>query len=76
MVQLIDASGFWRKMRKSLGSKRKELSEEHIAEITSLFGHNIEASDGKKPIARVFKNSDFGYPLKPPISYPRNESEG
>ena len=25
-VQLIDASGFWQKMRKSLGSKRKELS--------------------------------------------------
>ena len=27
-VQLIDASSFWRKMRKSLGSKRKEMSEE------------------------------------------------
>jgi N-6 DNA Methylase len=25
-VQLIDASSFWRKMRKSLGSKRKEMS--------------------------------------------------
>ena len=31
-VQLIDASSFWQKMRKSLGSKRKELSDEHIAE--------------------------------------------
>ena len=30
-VQLIDASSFWQKMRKSLGSKRKELSAEHIA---------------------------------------------
>ncbi len=60
-VQLIDASGFWQKMRKSLGSKRKELSDEHIAEITRLFGQFIEASDGKKPIARIFKNSDFGY---------------
>ena len=29
-VQLIDASGFWQKMRKSLGSKRKELSDAHI----------------------------------------------
>jgi len=37
-VQLIDASGMWQKMRKSLGSKRKELSDEHIAEITRLFG--------------------------------------
>ncbi|WP_153559239.1 type I restriction-modification system subunit M [Roseimaritima sediminicola] len=37
-VQLIDASAMWQKMRKSLGSKRKELSDEHIAEITRLFG--------------------------------------
>lgn len=42
-VQLIDASGFWRKMRKSLGSKRKELGEEHIATVTRLFGEFTEA---------------------------------
>ena len=61
LVQLIDAGGFWQKMRKSLGSKRKELSDEHIAEITRLFGQCVEAKDGKKPISRLFKNSDFGY---------------
>jgi type I restriction enzyme M protein len=60
-LQLIDASGFWQKMRKSLGSKRKELSDAHIAEITRLFGEFLEAKDGKKPISRIFKNSDFGY---------------
>ena len=60
-VQLIDASGMWQKMRKSLGSKRKELSDEHIAEITRLFGNFEEATDGKKPISRIFKNTDFGY---------------
>lgn len=60
-VQLIDASGFWQKMRKSLGSKRKELSDAHITEITRLFGQFIEAREGKKPISRIFKNSDFGY---------------
>ena len=60
-VQLIDASGFWQKMRKSLGSKRKELSDAHITEITRLFGQFIEISEGKKPISRIFKNSDFGY---------------
>jgi len=43
-VQLIDASSFWQKMRKSLGSKRKELSDEHIAGITRLFGECQEAS--------------------------------
>ncbi|WP_009980177.1 type I restriction-modification system subunit M [Burkholderia pseudomallei] len=42
-VQLIDASSFWQKMRKSLGSKRKELSDEHIDTITRLFGDFIEA---------------------------------
>ena len=44
LVQLIDASGFWQKMRKSLGSKRKALSEAHIAEITRLFGEFTEAN--------------------------------
>ena len=60
-VQLIDASGFWQKMRKSLGSKRKELSDKHISEITRLFGLFIEANEGKKPISRIFKHEDFGY---------------
>lgn len=60
-VQLIDASGFWQKMRKSLGSKRKALSDEHIAEITRLFGLFMEAEQNGKPISRIFKNQDFGY---------------
>lgn len=42
-VQLIDASGFWRKMRKSLGSKRKEMGDEDIATVTRLFGGFHEA---------------------------------
>ena len=37
-LQLIDASGFWQKMRKSLGSKRREMSEDDIATVTRLFG--------------------------------------
>jgi type I restriction enzyme M protein len=60
-VQLIDASGFWQKMRKSLGSKRKELSDDHIAEVTRLFGDFVEAEQDGKPISRIFNNSDFGY---------------
>ena len=61
LVQLIDASAMWQKMRKSLGSKRKELSDEHIAEITRLFGQFMEAEADGKPISRIFKNTDFGY---------------
>ncbi|MCY2983551.1 MAG: class I SAM-dependent DNA methyltransferase [Planctomycetota bacterium] len=52
-LQLIDASGMWQKMRKSLGSKRKELSPEHIVEITRLFGECKEVSidpETRKPI--------------------------
>ncbi|MDD3577149.1 MAG: class I SAM-dependent DNA methyltransferase [Halothiobacillus sp.] len=64
-LQLIDASSFWQKMRKSLGSKRKELSPEHIDEITRLFGQFEEAShevDGvRTPISRIFNNEEFGY---------------
>jgi type I restriction enzyme M protein len=76
-VQLIDASSFWQKMRKNLGSKNKELSPEHVARITKLFGDCKSANmlDGRIvtgkvagtaaynaiPISRIFKNSDFGY---------------
>jgi len=60
-VQLIDASGFWQKMRKSLGSKRKELGPEHIEDITKIFGDFKELSRDGAPISRIFKNEDFGY---------------
>ncbi|CAN7154736.1 type I restriction-modification system subunit M [Devosia sp. LjRoot3] len=42
-VQLIDASGFWQKMRKSLGSKRKEMGQADIETVTRLFGDFAEA---------------------------------
>ena len=60
-LQLIDASSFWQKMRKSLGSKRKELSPEHIEKITRLFGNFEEAEHNGKPISRIFCTEDFGY---------------
>ncbi len=60
-VQLIDASNFWQKMRKSLGSKRKELSPEHIEEITRIFGNFKKVTKDGVPISRIFKNEDFGY---------------
>jgi type I restriction enzyme M protein len=60
-VQLIDASSFWQKMRKSLGSKRKELSPAHIEDITRLFGDAKEVIRDGVPISKIFKNEDFGY---------------
>jgi type I restriction enzyme M protein len=60
-VQLIDASRFFQKMRKSLGSKRKELSPAHIEDITRIFGAFKEVTREGVPISRIFKNEDFGY---------------
>jgi type I restriction enzyme M protein len=60
-LQLINASSFWQKMRKSLGSKRKELGVEHIEDITRLFGNFEEATRDGVPISRIFKNEAFGY---------------
>jgi type I restriction enzyme M protein len=60
-VQLIDASSFWQKMRKSLGSKRKELSSAHIEDIVKIFGRFKEVTRDGVPLSRVFKNEDFGY---------------
>ena len=55
-VQLIDGTGFFQKMKKSLGDKRHQMSEAHIAEITRLYG---DMCDGKH--SRIFSNQDFGY---------------
>jgi type I restriction enzyme M protein len=59
-VQLIDASSLWRKIRKTLGSKRKEMSDAHIAEVTKVFGSFIEAqvatvfdAEGKQIVQQV-----------------------
>jgi type I restriction enzyme M protein len=55
-VQLINAVDLYQKMRKSLGDKRNELGEEHIAEITRLYG------DFKpRERCKIFDNEDFGF---------------
>lgn len=60
-VQLIDASGMWQKMRKSLGSKRKQLAAAHIDDITRMFGAFEEVTRDGTPVSRIFKNEEFGY---------------
>ena len=47
-------SAFWQKMRKSLGSKRKELSPAHIDEITRIFGGFEEVTKDGVPTSRIF----------------------
>lgn len=55
-VQLINASEFYNKMRKNLGSKRNELSKEHIDNITKIYGDFVESEYSK-----IFENEYFGY---------------
>ena len=57
-VQLINAStdNFYRKMHKSLGSKRNELVANHIEEIQKLF-FAFEENE----FSKIFDNKDFGF---------------
>ncbi|MDN7126471.1 SAM-dependent DNA methyltransferase [Pseudidiomarina sp. 1APR75-33.1] len=55
-LQLIDGSEAFAKMRKSLGSKRKYLTEENINELVRLYGAMEETKNSK-----VFPNEAFGY---------------
>jgi type I restriction enzyme M protein len=55
-VQLINAVDYFKKMSKSLGSKRNKLSDEHITDITKLYGDFKEDENCK-----IFDNTDFGY---------------
>ena len=64
-VVLLDARDQWVKMRKSLGDKRKMISDEQIAYVTRLYGDALTiAADESHPDhakAKVFKTTDFGY---------------
>ncbi|OIN01539.1 restriction endonuclease subunit M [Idiomarina sp. MD25a] len=55
-VQLIDGSETFAKMRKSLGSKRKYLTDDHINELVRIYGAIKETKNSK-----VFPNEAFGY---------------
>ena len=55
-VQLINAADFYQKMRKSLGSKRKELGAEDIARVKELYTAFAEGEYSK-----IFANADLGY---------------
>ncbi|MGN9894904.1 type I restriction-modification system subunit M [Micromonospora sp. L31] len=64
-VVLLDAREHWARMRKSLGEKRKLITEAQISEITRLYADALHvADDPKHPLhgkVKVFDNRDFGY---------------
>ena len=61
-IQLVDATGYFIKMRKSLGNKRNKIGDrkdgeaDQIGEITRLYGDFKEVEHVK-----IFDNADFGY---------------
>lgn len=55
-IQLIDASGFWTKLRKNLGSKGREIDTEAREKILRLYDQ-FDDNDYSK----IFKIADFGY---------------
>lgn len=55
-IQLINATGFFQKMARSLGNKRNEISDEHIGQITKIYG---EFKTGE--YCKIFSNEYFGY---------------
>jgi type I restriction enzyme M protein len=59
LVKLVDARAMGTKMRRGLGDKRKELTNEAIAEITRIYDEAL----GKNPDERVkvMRNEEFGF---------------
>ena len=55
-VQLIDASGFWTPMRKSLGNKRREIGADQVKQVVGLY-NRFEAGEH----CRIFESTEFGY---------------
>ena len=55
-VQLIDGSTFYKPMKKSLGSKRKEISSEQTESLIQTY-QNFEENE----FSKIFDNEFFGY---------------
>ena len=55
-VQLVDATGFWTKLRKNLGAKNREINTEDRDLIVALYDDFAEAEHSK-----IFDTSAFGY---------------
>jgi type I restriction enzyme M protein len=62
-VQLIDASGeqFWNPMRKSLGSKRREIRDEARETIAHVFHEMANGGGPWAEVSKIFDTTDFGY---------------
>lgn len=55
-IQLVNATSFWKSMRKNLGNKRKEMTKQHIQQASEIYRAFAEGE-----FSKIFNNSDFGY---------------
>ena len=55
-IQLIDASKFFKKLRKALGDKKNEISPEDRTAITKLYADFVE-----NEYCKIYKNEEFIY---------------
>lgn len=55
-IQLIDASSFFKKLRKALGDKKNEISPEDRTAITKLYADFVE-----NEYCRIYRNEEFIY---------------
>jgi type I restriction enzyme M protein len=55
-IQMINAVDFFENMRKSLGNKRHQISEDQIKQITQIYGEFKQGDNCK-----IFDNNYFGY---------------
>ncbi len=71
-VQLIDARGFYIKMKKSLGNKRHKIGDvaegepDQIGDIAAIYGAFLDGesrviNDKVQVVSKIFRNEDFGY---------------
>ncbi len=69
-VQLIDGTRHFKKMDKSLGNKRNELSDAHIKELVRLYAEHdqdaesavlVEGKPEQRVCSKIFENREFGF---------------
>lgn len=63
-VQLVDATAAWVSMRKSIGSKRREISDQQIKDVARLvqdYKNKKQIYKGAALQAKVFDSTAFGY---------------
>ena len=77
-VQLIDASGMYEKRRKSIGSKRVDITEECREVIVQAYGEFMNKEyilEDRRVESKIMNNEEFGF-YKVTVESPERDAEG